>query len=146
MKLGDVLRIGKGEEKSGGRHRGTILADTLEALVGAAYLDGGMRACEKIFQKVFVPRITCLSGDVWDMNPKGQLQEYAQRHWKMSPRYRTVRQDGPAHAVVFTAEVLGNGEVLGVGQGSSKQEAEKQAAQNALCHCPAAASEVAAQA
>ena len=132
LQLGDSIRIGKGEEKAGGRHRPSILTDTLEAVVGAAYLDGGMRACEKVFAKCFAPRIAALSGDVWDTNPKGRLQDLAQRRWKSEPRYRTVQQEGPAHATMFTAEVVVNGASLGSGRGFSKQEAEKQAAQSAL--------------
>ncbi len=132
LKLGESVCIGKGEEKAGGRHRASILTDTLEAVLGAAYLDGGMRACEKVFAKCFAPRIAALSGDVWDTNPKGQLQDLAQRQWKSEPRYRTVQQEGPAHATMFTAEVIVNGASLGSGRGFSKQEAEKQAAQAAL--------------
>lgn len=132
LRLGDSVRMGKGEEKAGGRHRASILTDTLEAVLGAVYLDGGMRACEKVFEKCFAPRIAALSGDVWDTNPKGRLQDLAQRRWKSEPYYRTVQQEGPAHATLFTAEVLVNGTSLGSGRGFSKQEAEKQAAQLAL--------------
>jgi ribonuclease III len=139
LKLGDYLRMGKGEERSGGRHRPNLLADALEAVIGAAYLDGGLKACEKIFENVFAPRIAALSGDVWDTNPKGKLQELAQRRWKTSPHYRTVQQNGPAHATVFTAEVVVNGLPRGVGQGSSKQDAERQAAQRALAEMANAA-------
>ena len=132
LRLGETIRIGKGEEKAGGRHRASILTDTLEAVLGAVFIDGGMRACEKVFAKCFAPRIAALSGDVWDTNPKGQLQDMAQRLWKSEPRYRTVQQEGPAHATLFTAEVVVNGTILASGRGFSKQEAEKQAAQNAL--------------
>lgn len=132
LRLGESIRIGKGEERAGGRHRASILTDTIEAVLGAVFLDGGMRACEKVFEKCFAPRIAALSGDVWDTNPKGRLQDMAQRKWKSEPRYRTVQQEGPAHATLFTAEVVVNGASLGSGRGFSKQEAEKQAAQNAL--------------
>jgi ribonuclease-3 len=132
LKLGLHLRIGKGEEKSGGRHRASNLADALEAIMGAAYLDGGWVACEKIFAAVFAPLIAALGQDVWAENPKGQLQEYCQRRWRAGPQYRTVRREGPAHAAVFTAEVTQGGNVYGVGRGSNKQEAETQAAVDAL--------------
>jgi ribonuclease-3 len=132
LRLGQHLRIGKGEERSGGRTRAGILADALEALVGAAYLDGGMRAGDRIFRTVFAPLIATLRGDVWDRNPKGRLQDEAQRRWSVSPEYRTVRRDGPAHAAVFTAEVLAGSEVLGTGTGSRKREAEVAAAEDAL--------------
>jgi ribonuclease-3 len=130
--LGAHIRIGKGEEHSGGRHRHSNLADTLEAVIGAVYLDGGAKGCQKVFNKLFVPRIEALSGDVWASNPKGKLQEYAQRRWKASPRYRTVHQDGPAHAMVFTAEAIVGGRPVGTGRGTNKQEAEMQAAHTAL--------------
>lgn len=137
LRLGEFLQMGKGEERSGGRTRANILGDALEAVIGAAYMDGGMKACEKIFDKVMIPRIAELNGDVWDTNPKGHLQELAQRRWRISPHYRTVCQEGPAHAAVFTAEVSVRGNVLGQGRGPSKQEAEKQAALIALRACQA---------
>jgi ribonuclease-3 len=130
--LGRYLRIGKGEDQSGGRQRASNLADALEAVIGAAYLDRGMKATEQIFKALFLPAATALNGDVWAINPKGRLQEMAQHRWHHAGAYRTVRQEGPAHDTVFTAEVCAGDTVLGEGQGSTKRDAEMAAARAAL--------------
>jgi len=130
--LGKYLKMGKGEERTGGCNRPTTLADAIEAVVGAAYLDGGMRACQRIFNTLFVPHIRHLDDDLWAGNPKGKLQEVCQRRWKTGPQYHIVRKEGPAHAQVFAVDVRVNGDVLGSGSGTNKQEAEAQAAANAL--------------
>ena len=75
LDLGRFLMIGTGEINSGGRERSSNLADALEAIIGAAYLDGGMKAARKVFNRLFVPMIDRLDGDVWADNPKGKLQE-----------------------------------------------------------------------
>jgi ribonuclease-3 len=130
--LGSYLRLGKGERTSGGHRRSSALADALEAVIGAAYLDGGMKAANKIFAKLFVPLLEALSGDVWEDNPKGKLQEVCQRKWRASPAYTVVKKAGPAHASVFTVEVvLGNG-MKARGSGPNKRRAEMRAAANAL--------------
>lgn len=126
--LGDHIRIGRGEEQSGGRKRSSNLCDALEAILGAAYLDGGMKAVGKIFAKLFIPQLDNLSGDVWADNPKGRLQEYAQRRWKRSPQYRVIRADGPAHAAVFTVEATVAGHLRETGKARNKQDAESRAA------------------
>jgi len=136
VRLGDYIKIGKGEEKTGGRTRPSNLEDALESVLGAAYLDGGMKAVRKIFQRVFVPAMPDLSEDVWAGNPKGKLQECAQRVWKRSPLYRIVTREGPPHAALFTAEVtIGEG-LRGVGKGRNKQEAEAGAARDLLEQLP----------
>jgi ribonuclease III len=131
--LGKHIKMGRGEELSGGRERASNLADGLEAVIAAAYFDGGLKAVQKIFKKLFVPRIESLTGDVWADNPKGRLQEYAQRTWKAGPRYRLIQKHGPPHAAVFTVSVDLPGGVSGTGTGSSKREAETHAAMQALC-------------
>ncbi|MBN1557634.1 MAG: ribonuclease III [Lentisphaerae bacterium] len=130
--MGEYLKIGKGEHKSGGRQRASNLADALEAVLGAAYLDGGVKAIEKIFKRVFVPEIDNLSGNVWDGNPKGELQEYAQRRWKKSPQYRVARREGSAHNGTFVVEVHLPEKHRITGRGPNKQDAEANAAANAL--------------
>lgn len=130
--LGEYIKMGKGEESSGGRQRPSNLADALEAIIGAAYLDGEMKAVQRIFKKLFMPHVDSLSGDVWANNPKGKLQEYSQCRWKKSPRYRVMRKDGPPHATIFTAEVLLDDGIRGTGRGRNKQDAETQAAINSL--------------
>jgi len=103
--LGDFLKMGRGEEKSGGRNRSSNLEDAIEAVIGAAWLDGGTKATDKIFKRVFVPQINSLSDNVWADNPKGQLQEYVQANWKDAPIYRVVKREGPQHAAIFHVEV-----------------------------------------
>jgi len=140
IELGEFLQMGKGEENSGGRKRTSNLADALEAVIGAAWLDGGQRATDKIFKTLFQPQIESLSGNIWEGNPKGQLQEYTQAQWKASPEYRVISMDGPQHATVFDVEVrLPNGQVA-TGRALSKQTAEAHAARAALAAlAPAAA-------
>jgi len=130
--IGVFIKMGKGEEHSGGRRRESNLADALEAVIGAAYLDGGLKAVQKIFDFLFVPILGKLSGDAWEGNPKGKLQEYCQRKWKCSPHYRIINKEGPAHATIFTVEVaIGDG-LTGVGEGRNKQDAETKAASEVL--------------
>ncbi|MBA4388599.1 MAG: ribonuclease III [Verrucomicrobia bacterium] len=133
VQLGAFLKMGKGEEQTGGRKRHSTLADALESVIGAAYLDGGLKAVQKIYAKLFTPTLEGLSGDVWNDNPKGKLQEHAQRNLKTNPRYRVVRRDGPPHATVFSVEVsVGPNSAVGWGAGRSKQEAEVNAARDIL--------------
>lgn len=126
--LGAYLRVGKGEARSGGQSRRSNLADALEALIGAAYLDGGLKAAETVFRKVLLPEVDALSGDVWRDNPKGKLQEWTQRRWRSSPRYRLKEKHGPAHAAKFTVEVVIEDGRSAVGTGTNKQAAESDAA------------------
>ncbi len=132
MALGDELMMGKGETQSGGRRRASNVADALEAVIGAAYIDGGIKAAEKIFRKLFKPELEECSLDVWAENPKGRLQELSQRVWSTSPQYQSGAHKGPPHKRVFKAEVLINGDVAGCGEGCSKRDAESNAAVDAL--------------
>ena len=132
LDLGQYLKMGKGEAQSGGRHRASNLTDALEAVIGAAYLDGGFRAVDRLVRRLFVPLLAEMDGDVWAENPKGKLQDYCQQRWRQSPSYRTVATDGPSHAVVFTAEVVVGSGARDRGQGRTKQAAETQAAQHML--------------
>ena len=130
--LGAKLCMGRGEEKSGGRRRASNLADAFEAVVGAAYLDGGCDAVEKIFAKLFVPELELGTDDFWADNPKGFLQDVAQRVMRSGPRYRVAREDGPSHERVYTVDVSVNGEVVGSGTGANKRAAEASAAAAAI--------------
>ncbi len=132
LDMGVFVRIGKGEERTGGRSRHSTLEDALESVVGAAYLDGGVKAVEKIFKRVFAPIVRNMSLDVWGGNPKGKLQEYGQRKYRKGPQYRIVEKSGPPHAVVFKVEVLLGEKVCGAGQGRNKRLAEVRAAEDAL--------------
>lgn len=131
MELGEHVRLGKGEEQAGGRHRPGVLADCLEAVIAAAYLDGGMKAVEKVFALHFKPVLS--GGDIaWSENPKGHLQEFAQRQHKENVHYRCVAEEGPAHQKQFTVEAVVKGAVMGVGHGSNRRAAETEAALRAL--------------
>jgi ribonuclease-3 len=130
--VGEYLKMGKGERGSGGHMRESTLADAMESVLGAVYLDGGVKAAQKVFNKVFVPLIDGLSGDVWEGNPKGKLQEVSQRRWRTGPHYHVVRRAGPAHAAMFTVEVtLPDGRQMR-GHARNKQGAEAHAAAQAL--------------
>lgn len=132
LDIGRFMRMGKGEEHSGGRRRPSTLADAMEAVIAAAYFDGGWRAVGRIFKTVFLPRIEALSGDVWEDNPKGRLQEFCQRKWKSGPRYHVLGKEGPAHEAEFKVEVQLPDGSYGVGRGRNKRDAETDAATDAL--------------
>lgn len=130
--LGDFVKLGKGEEQAGGRHREALLADGLEAVIGAAYLDGGVKAAEKIVVQLLIPLFGAAPREDWEDNPKGKLQELSQRLYGRGPEYRCVLEEGPAHQKHFEVEALAGGALLGSGEGSSKRAAEVRAAHAAV--------------
>ncbi len=132
LDLGRYLYLGRGEEESGGRERPSLLADAFEALVGALYLDGGLKPAERFILRFLEPereRIVA-QGELRDY--KSLFQEEAQRRFQSTPLYRTIDERGPDHNKVFTVEVLIEEEVCGRGEGTSKQAAEQEAARQAL--------------
>tara|TARA_B100000809_G_scaffold203160_1_gene204144 strand:+ start:1260 stop:1976 length:717 start_codon:yes stop_codon:yes gene_type:complete len=132
ISLGDHLRFGKGEARSGGHRRPSNLADALEAIIGAAYLDGGVKAAEKIYKKLFVPIMEDLDDDFWGDNPKGQLQEVSQRLYHVGPTYKLVSQRGPSHSKIYRVEVELKDGIKGAGEGRNKRLAESKAAEVVL--------------
>lgn len=133
LKLGDYVKLGGGELKSGGFKRDSILADTLEAIFGAIYLDGGFEPCEKVIQHICDPVIAQLpeADDLKD--PKTRLQEWLQGRGYPLPEYQLLSESGPPHKKRFVVRYLD--ETLGIdvdGQGGSRQKAEQSAAANAL--------------
>ncbi|MDB6133059.1 MAG: rnc [Verrucomicrobiales bacterium] len=132
LNLGPHLLMGRGEEASGGRHRDSALADAMEALVAAVYLDGGLEAARQVILRVCGEEITLVMERPTEVNPKGQLQEFLQSFTLGSPRYVIVSEEGPDHRKSFVARVDWNGQSLGTGGGASKKEAETAAAQAAL--------------
>lgn len=130
--LGLYLRAGRGEMLSGGIHRPSTICDTLEAIIGAAYVDGGLKAARKIFDRLFAPSVEVAARENHRHNPKGLLQELCQQRWKTGPQYRVAHAEGPSHARTFVIEVVVQGEVWGSGTGRSKQDAEMTAAAQAL--------------
>jgi ribonuclease-3 len=129
--LGSYLRLGKGEEVTGGRQRPSIIADAFEAVLAAIYLDGGYEEAQRFVMR-FVPR----NIDVRKTSPlsdyKTALQEVVQQNKEEKISYQLVDEQGPDHAKVFTAEVLLNSNVIGTGTASSKKQAEQNAAKEAL--------------
>jgi ribonuclease III len=130
--LGTYLMMGRGEEASGGRKRASILADAFEALVGAMYLDSNLETVRRFVLDEAQDDIHLLSLQPLEVNPKGQLQEILQAISARSPIYEIVSQAGPEHQKLFIAKVLWEGLELGVGDGSSKKQAETAAALAAL--------------
>ncbi|MEX2579144.1 MAG: ribonuclease III [Verrucomicrobiales bacterium] len=132
IELGRFLLLGKGEARSGGRKRPSNLADALEALAGAVYLDGGLGAATDFVLNNFSEFIEEIAKQPEENNPKGELQEHLQSIAATSPTYSIVSQDGPDHLKFFVAEVTWEGKALGKGSGNSKKEAETAAAVDAL--------------
>ncbi|MBQ9519801.1 MAG: ribonuclease III, partial [Firmicutes bacterium] len=132
INLGGYLRLGRGEEMTGGRDRVSILADAFEALIGAIYMDGGIENAEKFVLAQLEDEIKDMRVKFKTLDSKTNLQEVIQRTSKIPLEYKITDEKGPAHNKVFTASVSHNGKVLGVGTGASKKEAEQAAAQQAL--------------
>jgi ribonuclease-3 len=129
--IGRFLRIGRGEESSGGRQRASLLSDSLEAIIGAIYLDRGMRAARG-FIETWLDRRLQAAEDAPFGDAKTALQELTQDRHKLVPRYRVVDESGPDHDKTFVVEARLADEILGVGSGKSKKEAEQAAAREAL--------------
>jgi ribonuclease-3 len=132
INLGGFILMGRAEENNGGRERESTLADTLEALAGAIYLDGGIDATKKIAHHLFHQQILDFGNTPTDQNPKGQLQEILQSISPQSPTYQIIDESGPDHAKSFHATVMWGGRELGRGLGKSKKDAEVEAARVAL--------------
>ncbi len=129
--ISEFMKLGRGERKNGGAQRASNLADAVEAILGAAWIDGGARAANKIFKTVFLPELADMQDAPAKGNPKGDLQEYAQSHGFGVPVYETVETAGPEHDRVFTVEVAACGKTHKASAGS-KREAERRAALHAL--------------
>ncbi|MGG3622660.1 ribonuclease III [Bacillus gobiensis] len=131
LAFGELVLLGKGEEMTGGRKRPALLADVFEAFIGALYLDQGLPSVEVFLEKYVIPKINDGAfSHVMDF--KSQLQEFVQRDGKGALEYKIMLEKGPAHNREFEANVSLRGEILGVGRGRSKKEAEQHAAQEAL--------------
>ncbi len=130
--LGSYLRLGKGEEMTGGRDRVSILADAFEAVIGAIYMDGGIENAAKFVLEQLENEIKIMRNEFKSLDSKTNLQERIQRTSKIPLEYKIIDEKGPAHNKVFSASVSHNGKVLGIGSGASKKEAEQAAAQQAL--------------
>lgn len=132
LHLGEYLCLGHGEESGGGRERPSILADAVEAVFAAVYLDGGMEEARRLIHRVLLDKECEEVVEQKRRDYKTLLQEFVQRTPNQNLTYCTTGECGPDHDKTFTAEVLLNGEVVGEGSGHSKKEAEQSAAQNAM--------------
>jgi ribonuclease III len=130
LDLGEDLLLGKGEASSGGREKPSILADALEAVLGAVYLEGGWEAARRLVMDLLGDRINLASAGPGGQDYKTRLQELVARHFTELPRY-AVTDDGPDHAKRFYAEVRVAGLLRGRGEGRSKKQAEAAAARAA---------------
>jgi len=132
LSLGRYLMLGKGEEATGGRKKDSLLADAVEAILGAVYLDGGYRKVRKLIVRLFKEKIDSVisSGDFHDF--KSELQEKSQLLFNTIPEYRLIKQEGKEHDRIFTVAVYISGEKFSTGCGRNKKQAETNAAREAL--------------
>ena len=132
MGIGDLLLLGKGEEKSGGRSRGSLVGGALEALVGALYQTIGFKKTSTFIQNYLLEPSSALLNSERFIDFKSQLQELCQKEHNTVPEYRVAGERGPDHAKLFTVDVLIEGTVKGRGSGIRKKRAENEAAKAAL--------------
>lgn len=132
LDLGAGLRLGRGEERTGGRDKPSLLADALEALLGAVFCDGGFAAARQVVGRLFGAALDAAARRKLGSDYKTRLQELLQGTRGRAPRYRLVEASGPDHQRSYRVEVLCGEEVLGAGSGRSKKAAEQAAARQAL--------------
>ena len=132
LQLGDFLLLGKGEESGGGRRRPSILADAVEAVLAAVYLDGGIDKARELIHRVLLDKEQEQVVESRRRDCKTELQELLQRKPNQELHYALVSESGPDHAKVFAVAVTLNGQTIGLGSGHSKKEAEQSAARSAL--------------
>ena len=130
--LGDALLLGHGEQMSNGRDRASTVSDAVEALIGAVYLDGGFDAARTTVIALFADKLKAVSEGVHPTDVKGALQEILQSRQASTPVYRLVKEEGPDHAKVFEVAISIDDNIISIGRGRSKKEAEKNAARKAL--------------
>jgi ribonuclease-3 len=131
LDLGLCLLLGRGEEQQAGREKPSLLADALEAVLAATFLDGGLKSAEKLTQLWFEPLLASLASPPWQ-DCKTALQEFTQARFKISPTYQLLSESGPGHAKHFVVEVRLEERPLAQGQGKTKKAAAQLAAQRAL--------------
>lgn len=149
LDLGGHLLLGKGEELSGGRHKASLLSDSLEALLGAIYLDGGLESSIEVVKRLFHNYLYAEQLEhplrTLDKDYKTQLQELTQARFKLTPIYLLESEEGPDHDKTFHVNVSLEGRLLAHGSGKSKKEAQQEAAQRALDDLSAAVMEPAGE-
>jgi len=132
LDLGQALRLGRGEEHTGGRTKPSILADGFEALTAAIYLDGGYEVVFDVLRRLFEPLLDDALRGIRERDPKTHLQERIQAVYKRAPCYDLVSTQGPEHDLRFTVKLLVDDTPLSVGVGRTKKEAEQRAAATVL--------------
>ncbi|HET8921366.1 MAG TPA: ribonuclease III [Candidatus Acidoferrum sp.] len=133
LRLGDHLRLGRGEEKTGGREKQTLLADAFEAVVAAVYLDAGLGSAREVLRRLLFEHELEERGErISESDRKSALQEFLQGRGQPPAEYRLAGEAGPDHQKIFQIEVWVNGERMACGEGSTKKEAEQHAARSAL--------------
>jgi ribonuclease-3 len=133
LRLGEHLRLGRGEEKTGGRDKPALLADAFEAVLAAIYLDAGLLAVREVLHRVLFEQALEERGErIAESDRKSALQEFLQGRGQPPAEYRLARESGPDHHKIFQIEVWVNGSCMASGEGSTKKEAEQRAARSAL--------------
>lgn len=131
IRMGNYLLLGKSEEKGGGREKDSILADAFEALIGAVYVDQGLRKVKKLLLHLFEEKLSSIKVEE-SKDPKTKLQELTVQRYKVYPRYLVTKEEGPDHSKTFEVKVFVKDKVFGEGIGRSKKEASIKAAEDAL--------------
>jgi len=133
LEVGSFLRLGRGEEKTGGRNKAALFVNALEALVAALFRDGGVEAADGFVARFILPADLAASGEeLFSVDYKSALQEYLQAVRKSPADYQVVEETGPEHQKTFTVEVLASDQVVARGRGTSKKAAEQEAARIVL--------------
>lgn len=132
LKIGEYILMSKGEEQTGGRDRTYILANTVEAIIGALYLSKGYDACKSFIEENICYKIDTIAENRSDIDAKSKLQEVSQEATKITPIYELSSSAGPDHDKVFKMKVIIGEHEFGSGEGRSKQEAQQRAAEEAL--------------
>lgn len=128
IRIDNFILIGKGEEYSGGREKKAILADCMEAMFGAYYLDSGLKPVKEFILSYLVPEIMCVIENKHEKDYKTLLQEFVQKKYKTCPKYKMIKKTGPDHDRTFVVEVHIRDDVFGPGEGKNKKAAEQSAA------------------
>ena len=132
LDIGQYLLLGRGEEHTGGRKKESLLANALEAIIAAIYLDGGFYPADEFIKLNFSEELTVIVKQGISVDYKTDLQEYCQAKALTLPVYRVLKEIGPDHKKIFEIELIIDGEVYGAGSGKNKKEAEQKAAKEAL--------------
>jgi ribonuclease-3 len=132
LDVGKHILMSKGERDSGGTNKDFILANTYEALLGAIYLDRGLKECEKFVKRTVLKKLPRVIRDELFIDPKTKIQELVQAKYRVTPTYEVIKEQGPDHDKSFTVVLKVGNKVMAKGSGLSKQKAEEEAAQKSI--------------